>query len=150
MYHNDTSFYLLLILALSCCLRLLLALYAGLLVALSLAELGKNTGLNALSLKTTKRAVKSFIFFYSDFCHLYFPSLRCAKRYNLKFHSFIIMYFFHFVKIFCKFILLIFLRNSCSLYGVFQKHRYGHRTDAARNGSNKRCNLRYRVKIYVS
>ena len=77
---NSTSFIKLLILALSSCLRLLLTLYAGLLVALSLAKLGKNTGLYALSLKTTKRAVKSFIFFYSDFCHFYFPSLRCAKR----------------------------------------------------------------------
>ena len=84
---NSTSFIKLLILALSSCLRLLLTLYAGLLVALSLAELGENAGLNALSLKTTKRAVKSLVFFYSDFCHLYFPSLRCAKRYNLIFFT---------------------------------------------------------------
>ncbi len=70
----------LLIFALSCSLRLLLALYAGLLIMLSLTELGKNTGLNALSLKTTKCAVKSFILFYSNLCHLYFPSLRFAKR----------------------------------------------------------------------
>ena len=67
----------LLILALSRCLRFLLTLYAGLLVMLSLAELGKNTRLYALSLKTTKRAVKSFVFFYSDFCHflISLPSL---------------------------------------------------------------------------
>ena len=81
---NSTSFIKLLILALSSCLRLLLTLYAGLLVALSLAELGENAGLNALSLKTTKCTVESLVFFYSDFCHLYFPSLRFAKRYNLK------------------------------------------------------------------
>ena len=62
----------LLILALSGCFCLLLALYAGLLVALSLAKLGQNAGLNALSFKTTKSAVKSFIFFYSDFCHFLF------------------------------------------------------------------------------
>ena len=73
----------LLILAFSGSLRLLLALYAGLLIMLSLTELGKNAGLNTLSLKTTKRAIKCFILFYSDFCHLYFPSLRFAKRYNL-------------------------------------------------------------------
>ena len=47
---------------------------------LSLAELGENTGLLALSLKTTKCAVESFIFFYSNLCHFYFPSLRFAKR----------------------------------------------------------------------
>ena len=74
----------LLILAFSGSLRLLLALYAGLLIMLSLTELGKNTGLNALSLETTKRAIESLIFFYSNFSHLYFPSLRFAKRYNLK------------------------------------------------------------------
>ena len=74
----------LLILAFSGSLRLLLALYAGLLIMLSLTELGKNTGLYALSLKTTTRTVKSFILFYSNLCHLYFPSLRFAKRYNLK------------------------------------------------------------------
>ncbi len=70
----------LLILALSCRLRLLLTLYAGLFVMLSFTEFGKNTRLHALSLKTTKRAVKSFIFFYSDFCHFLYPSLRFAKR----------------------------------------------------------------------
>ena len=80
MYHGTSFKFQLLILALASCLRLLFTLYAGLLVALSLTELAKNTGLNALSLKTTKRAVESFILFYSDLCHLYFPSLRCAKR----------------------------------------------------------------------
>ena len=63
----------LLILAFSGSLRLLLALYAGLLIMLSLTKLGKNAGLLALSLKTTKRAVESLIFFYSNFCHHYFP-----------------------------------------------------------------------------
>ena len=71
------------ILALSCCLRLLLALYAGLFVMLSLAEFGKNTRLYALSLKTTKRAVKSFIFFYSDFCHSYIPPFALQRDQNL-------------------------------------------------------------------
>ena len=136
---NSTSFIKLLILALSSCLRLLLTLYAGLLVALSLTELGKNTGLNALSLKTTKRAVKSFIFFYSDFCHLYFPSLRCAKRYNLKFHSYSINYFLHFVKIFFKFILLIFLCLYCRLNSVFKEHSDRHRSNTPGNRSNVGC-----------
>ena len=70
----------LLILAFSGSLRLLLALYAGLLIMLSLTELGKNTGLNALSLETTKSVIESLIFFNSNFCHLNFPSLRFAKR----------------------------------------------------------------------
>ena len=69
----------LLVLALSGCLRLLLALNARLLVALSLSEFREHTGLYALSLETAKRAVESLILFYSDFCHLYIPSLRCAK-----------------------------------------------------------------------
>lgn len=73
----------LLILAFSGCFSLLLALNAGLLVALSLAKLGQNAGLNALSLKATKSAVKCLVFFNFDFCHFYFPSLRCAKRINL-------------------------------------------------------------------
>ena len=70
----------LLILALSCSLSLLLTLNAGLLVMLSLTKLGKNTGLLALSLETTKCAIESLILFNSDLCHLYFPSLRFAKR----------------------------------------------------------------------
>ena len=70
----------LLVLAFSGSLRLLLALYAGLLVMLSFTKLGKNTGLLALSFKTTKCAIESLILFYSDLSHLYFPSLRFAKR----------------------------------------------------------------------
>ena len=64
--------YKLLKLTLSSCFSLLLALYAGLLVALSLTKLGQYAGLNALSFKTTKSAVESFVFFYSDFCHFLF------------------------------------------------------------------------------
>ena len=63
----------LLILSLSSSLRLLLTLYAGLLIMLSLTKLGKNAGLLALSLETTKCTVESLIFFYSYFCHHYFP-----------------------------------------------------------------------------
>ena len=70
-------------LALSCSLSLLLTLYAGLLVMLSLAKLGKNTGLYALSLEATKRVVESLILFNSDFSHLYFPPLGVRKRLNL-------------------------------------------------------------------
>ena len=60
-------------LTLSSCLSLLLTLYAGLLVVLSLTKLGQDTGLYALSLETTKRVVKSFVFFYSDFSHFISP-----------------------------------------------------------------------------
>ena len=80
----------LLILALSCSLRLLLALYAGLFIMLSLTELGKNARLYALSLKTTKRAIESFILFYSDFCHLYVPPLAVQRDIISKYHSYII------------------------------------------------------------
>ena len=59
----------LLILALSSCLRLLLALYAGLLIMLSLTKLCKSSVLSDLSLETTKRAIESLVFFYSDLCH---------------------------------------------------------------------------------
>ena len=59
-------------LALSCSFRLLLALYAGLLIVLSFTELGENAALCALSFKTTKSAIKSLIFFYSYFCHFLF------------------------------------------------------------------------------
>ncbi len=62
--------YKLLILTLSSSLSLLLALYAGLLIMLSFAKLGQNTGLNALSLETAKCVVKSLIFLNSDFSHL--------------------------------------------------------------------------------
>ena len=84
-------------LALSCSLSLLLTLYAGLLVMLSLAKLGHDTGLNALSLETTKCIIKSLIFFYSNFCHLIsLPSL-CKEIKSQIFYSIIIRYFFQFV-----------------------------------------------------
>ena len=73
-------FTFLLKLALSSCLSLLLTLNAGLFVMLSLAKLGKNTGLYALSFKATKCIVKSFIFFYSNFCHLYIPPLEQSRE----------------------------------------------------------------------
>ena len=69
MYQSYILYKELLKLAFSSCFSLLLALNAGLLVALSLTKLGQNTGLNALSLKATKRAIESLVFFYSDFCH---------------------------------------------------------------------------------
>ena len=78
-------------LTLSCSLSLLLALNAGLFVMLSLTKLGKNTGLYALSLETTKRVIESLVLFNSDFCHLYFPSPRLAKRYYLNF--FVLKYY---------------------------------------------------------
>ena len=79
--------YKLLELALSCSLSLLLTLYAGLLIVLSLTKLGQNAGLNTLSLETTKCVVESLVFFNSDFCHLYFPSLRHSRLDISVFHS---------------------------------------------------------------
>ena len=74
----------LLVLTLSGCFGLLFSLYAGLLIAFSLAKLGLNARSLALSFETTECAVKRFIFFYSDFCHPYsLPSLR-RPRYSYR------------------------------------------------------------------
>ena len=51
-------------LSLTGCLRLLLTLYAGLLVMLSLTNLLLDAGLGAISLKSAKGAVQRLIFFY--------------------------------------------------------------------------------------
>ena len=61
--------YKLLILALSCSLRLLLALYAGLFVAFSLAELCQGPRACDLTLKATECAVQRLAFLDSNFCH---------------------------------------------------------------------------------
>ena len=60
-------------LALSRSFGLLLALYAGLLVVLSLTELCKHSGTCTLTLKPTKGAVEIFAFLDSYLCHYYFP-----------------------------------------------------------------------------
>lgn len=65
------NYKLALVLALASCFRLLLALYAGLLVMFSLAKFSEYAGSCTLSLKTTERAVQCFVFFNSDLCHLY-------------------------------------------------------------------------------
>ena len=67
---TDTAFQKSLILALSRSLSLLLTLDAGLLVVLSLAQFGKNAGLDALSLKTAQCAVERLVFLHTDLCHL--------------------------------------------------------------------------------
>ena len=68
--------YKLFVLSLACSLRLLLALYAGLFVVLSLTKLGKDTRTSTLTLKTTECAVKRLALFYFNFCHLFsLPSL---------------------------------------------------------------------------
>ena len=54
-------------LAFSSCFSLLLALNAGLLVALSLTELGENAGLSALTLKAAECIIQRLVFFNSDF-----------------------------------------------------------------------------------
>ncbi len=56
-------------LTLSCCLRLLLSLYAGLFIAFSFAKLGLDTGSLALTLEATERTIKRLVLFYSNFCH---------------------------------------------------------------------------------
>ena len=67
--------YLLLILSLACSLRLLLALYAGLFIVLSLTKLGEDSRTSTLTLKTTECAVKRLAVFYLYFCHFFFPPL---------------------------------------------------------------------------
>mgnify|MGYP004674056367 CR=1 FL=1 len=69
----------LLVLTLSCSFGLLLSLYAGFFVALSLAELCLDTRTLALSLETTKCAVKRLIFLNSDFSHFLFPPFAFGK-----------------------------------------------------------------------
>ena len=54
----------LVIFTLSCCLGLLLTLYAGLLVMLSLPDLLLDSSLRTTSLETTQRAVQSLVLFY--------------------------------------------------------------------------------------
>ena len=61
----------LVIFALSCCLRLLLASYARLLVVLSLTDFLLDTSLCATSLKTTQCAIQSLVFFYYYSLHLF-------------------------------------------------------------------------------
>ena len=77
---KSALFQILLILALAGCFCLLLALYAGLLIALSLAELCENAGSLTLSLKSTKSAIQRFIFFYSYFCHYLSLPSHCKQR----------------------------------------------------------------------
>jgi hypothetical protein len=56
-------------LALTSRFGLLLALDAGLLIALSLTEFSENTRSLTLSLETTESTVESLVFLYSYFCH---------------------------------------------------------------------------------
>ena len=63
------------VLSLSCCFRLLLALYAGLFIVLSLTELCEYTGACTLLLEATKSVIKRFAFSELNFCHIYFPPL---------------------------------------------------------------------------
>ena len=64
-----------LILALAGCLRLLLALYAGLLIMLALAGLRENTVARGLALKTTQGALQGLILIDAIFRQV-FPSPR--------------------------------------------------------------------------
>ena len=63
------------ILTLACSFGLLLTLYAGLFVMLSLAKFGKDTGSCALALEPTQSTVKGFALFQLYFCHFCFPPL---------------------------------------------------------------------------
>ena len=67
---------LLLILALACSFRLLLALYARLFVMLSLAKFGKNTGTCDLTLEPTKSTVAGLALLQLNFCPFLCPSPR--------------------------------------------------------------------------
>lgn len=66
-------------LALSCCFRLLLALYAGLFVMLALAKFCLNAALEVRSLESAESAVNAFVLLNMDLCHLNF-SLPCQRR----------------------------------------------------------------------
>ena len=59
------------ILSLSCSLRLLLTLYAGLFVVLSLTKLSENARTSGCALKATKCTIKRLAFFNFDFCHVF-------------------------------------------------------------------------------
>ena len=90
----------LLIFSLASCFRLLLALYAGLLIMLSLAKLGKCAVTCSSSLKATECAVQRLAFLYSDLCHFCFPSLRILPEqskslllYNIFFCLSIVFFF---------------------------------------------------------
>lgn len=72
--------FLLLILALSGCLRFLLALYAGLLVIFSFTKLSEESGLHARALKSAKRALESLVFLDPYFCHSIFPPFAIGKE----------------------------------------------------------------------
>ena len=71
LFHKESLF----VLSLSCCFRLLLALYAGLFIVLSLTELCEYTGACTLLLEATKSVIKRFAFSELNFCHIYFPPL---------------------------------------------------------------------------
>ena len=61
-------------LSLSRSFRLLLSLYRGLLIVLSLTNLSENAGLSARTLEPAKRTVKGLILLNSNLRHLYPPS----------------------------------------------------------------------------
>ena len=61
--------------ALSGCFGLLLALYAGLLVVLTLTQLCLNAALEVRSLESTESAVNAFVLLDVDLCHLFFTPL---------------------------------------------------------------------------
>ena len=68
-------------LSLSCGLGLLLALYRGLLIVLSLAYLLEDTRLSALSLESSQSTVQRLIVFYTNFRHFLIPSQRPRQEY---------------------------------------------------------------------
>ncbi len=60
-----------LIAALTSGFRLLLALYAGLLIMFTLTHLGHDAGTGALTLETLESAFKRFVFLHAYFRHLF-------------------------------------------------------------------------------
>ena len=62
--------------ALTSSLRFLLAFHGGLLIMLSLTNLGQNAGFRAGALKPPEGAVQRFVIFDSDLCHFFIPSSR--------------------------------------------------------------------------
>ena len=64
--------------------RLLLALYAGLLVMLALAHLGQDAAAGTLALEAFQSALKRFVFLYTNLRHC-FPPLRTSRLDNTVF-----------------------------------------------------------------
>ena len=96
---NGTVFLRRSILTLTRSLSLLLALYAGLFVMLTLTHLGENAGARALPFKTLQSAFQGLILFYSDLRHFFplpSPHSPWLSPYTRRMATVPVLYCFHF------------------------------------------------------